>query len=376
MALPGATLASTTDTFTVHGFGKATVGGAGGRVIRVTNLKDSGAGSLRAALGASGPRIVRFDVAGIIDLVTPIKVTRAYVTIDGASAPSPGIQIRGESLVVGTHDVIIRYVRFRPGDRTADSPGSLDGLTINGASRVVLDHIDALWGPDVGGLAILNGATDITVQYSILGEGLLRSRHPEAWEDKDGHSMALNIVGLSPTSYPRRVTIYRNLITTSQTRNPKVAGADQVDVVNNVIYNFAEGPYGNPRDLNLVNNLLRTGPAPSAAGLKQMQYIWLPATTSDFPRLFSTAVYVAGNVTDGMIGTRAGPSAVYTASPAHALSVEPEAVGGLLDRVLRDVGATRPTLDAVSKRLIRSVRERTGHYMNGYRGPEPTTVWP
>ena len=365
----------------IKGHGSATVGGAGGQVITVTTLADSGSGSLRAALDRSGPRIVRFSVSGTITLKTMIKLRQPRVTIDGASAPGSGIQIRGESLEIGTNQVIIRHIRFRPGDGTADAPDDLDGLTIDGKSgtsthHIVLDHIEALWGPDIGGLAILNNATDITVQHSILGGGLFRSRHHEANIDSDGHSYATNIVGLTPSTYPRRVTYYRNLITHSEGRTPRVVGVDGMDLVNNVIYAFHKGPYGNPKALNMVNNILRSGPAPAAVGLTQKTWIWRPSTSDDFPTVFKGSVYELGTVTDGFTGKREGEASIYASSPTRPLSVTPEPTAGLLDRVLSDVGAIAPRVDVATARILEDVRARTGRYLNGETGPSPKVTWP
>ena len=366
---------------TIVGYGANTVGGAGGRTISVTTLADSGPGSLREALGTSGARVITFAVAGVIDLKTPIRVNQPFVTISGQTAPSPGIQIRGETLNIGTHDVIVTHMRFRPGDATADTPADADGLTINGGSgeayNVVIDHVEAIWGPDIGGLAILNDVHDVTVQHSILGEGLLRSRHPEAHDDGDGHGLGTNIAGLGGGRHPSRITYFRNLITTSQGRNPRVEGADAVDLVNNVIYNFDESPQGNPQGLNMVNNILRSGPAPAAAGLSQQTWLWRSATSGDFPSLFSGAVYLSGNITDGFnsAGIEA-PSSVLLSKPKTALSVTPESTAGLLDRVLAEVGPRLPTVDAVTARLLDNVRNRTGTYVNGTGEKAPNPYWP
>ena len=363
----------------IVGYGANTVGGAGGRTISVTTLADSGPGSLREALAASGPRVITFGVAGVIDLESPIRVTEPFVTIAGQTAPSPGIQIRGETLNIGAHDVIVTHMRFRPGDATADNPGDADGLTINGgggaAYNIVLDHVEAIWGPDVGGLAILNDVHDVTVQHSILGEGLLRSRHPES-HDSDGHGMAVNVVGLDSSHFPSRVTFYRNLITTSEGRNPRVEGALGVDFVNNVIYNFATSPQGNPQALNMVNNILRTGPAPAAAGLNQQTSLWRPAPSGDFPSLFSGSVYLAGNVADGFTAATDAGISILAGQPSTALSVTPEPTAGLLDRVLAEVGPRLPTVDAVTARLLDNLRNRTGTYVNGEGEQGPNPSWP
>ena len=95
-----------------------------------------------------------------------------------------------------------------------------------------------LWGPDIGGLAILGNVHDVTVQNSIIGEGLFHSRMP-ASQNREGHSMGANIVAMDPRQTPpQRITFYRNLFTTSDSRMPRLQGARCVDLVNNMIYNW------------------------------------------------------------------------------------------------------------------------------------------
>ena len=101
---------------TAEGYGQYAQGGRGGRVIFVTNLNDSGPGSLREAVEARGPRIVIFKVAGIIDLKTPLVITEPYITIAGQTAPGDGICLKGRRVQIDAHDTIIRYLRVRLGD--------------------------------------------------------------------------------------------------------------------------------------------------------------------------------------------------------------------------------------------------------------------
>ncbi|HET6380039.1 MAG TPA: hypothetical protein VFH63_03270, partial [candidate division Zixibacteria bacterium] len=141
----------------VVGYGRRTTGGAGGATIVVSNLNDSGPGSLRAALTAEGRRIVVFDVAGTISLNGEIMVKDPFVTVAGETAPGP-VTLKGGGIKVNASEVILRHLRIRPGDENGD-PATLDAVTINGmsgtVSNVVLDHLTMLWGPDIGGLAIL-----------------------------------------------------------------------------------------------------------------------------------------------------------------------------------------------------------------------------
>lgn len=125
-----------------EGGGSHTSGGRGGKVLIVTNLDDTGPGSLRAAIETSGPRIVVFRVAGIISLKTPLAINHPFITIAGQSAPGDGICIRGETTEINTHDVVIRYLRLRRGNLKRRD----DGLGGNPAGNVIIDHVSASLG--------------------------------------------------------------------------------------------------------------------------------------------------------------------------------------------------------------------------------------
>jgi pectate lyase len=359
----------------IVGYGAGSAGGAGGQTIYVTNLNDSGAGSLRAAAEGSGPRVVAFQVSGTITLNSQIKVDKPYVTIDGSTAPGP-VVVRGEALLIVTHDVIVRHLRFRPGDFMTSQPADTDAVTINGVKQevynVVLDHLTMLWGPDIGGLALLGNAHDVTVQNSIMGEGLYLSRHPEGVASGNGHSMAANITAMNANvQWPRRVTFYQNLFTTSYNRMPRFQGAECVDVVNNVMYNWGvRSAHGNPRALNLVNNWFRSGPQTTGFG------VWWPETGSPAPNLFAGSVYEAGSATDGFGYSRANGN-VYASSPrCGGLSVGPSSPDAAYANVLNGAGATLPVRDAVDGRIIGNVTSRSGTFFNGagYGGMIP--YWP
>lgn len=361
----------------VVGYGRSTVGGAGGAARYVTNLRDSGPGSLRAALEASGRRRVFFRVGGTIRLTSPIKIKNPYVTINGGSANRPGITIRGEAVIVTTHDVVIRNLRFRPGDGTS-SPSETDALTLNGNGgkrvyNVVVDHVTMLWGPDIGGLAILGDVSRVTIQNSIMGEGLFLSRHPEGTTSNGGHSTAANITQEDAGQpYPRRITFWHNLFTTSDTRMPRLQGAACVDIVNNVIFNWGgHAAHGNPRSLNLVGNWYRRGP-------RSVQLeIWGSQTSSVAPRLFTRSVYQRGNVADGFPFERGGARGVFTSTPlCRGLSVKRQPAADAYKIVLRTAGATSPVRDEVDRRVISNVKNRIGRYFNGEGNPAPNPYWP
>ncbi len=129
-----------------EGFGAHSKGGRGGAIIKVLNLNDSGKGSLREAVETSGPRIVLFSVSGVIELKSPLIVSEPYMTLAGQSAPGDGICIKGYGIVIdNTHDIVIRYMRFRPGDVSGMEQ---DAITVFSSSNVMIDHCSASWGTD------------------------------------------------------------------------------------------------------------------------------------------------------------------------------------------------------------------------------------
>ena len=173
-----------------QGFGAFSVGGRGGRVIEVTNLDDIDSatgeavpGSLRAAIEATGPRIVVFRVSGTIDVCEGNKsldITSPYITIAGQTAPGDGITLRldpscgGSALRIWQHDVVLRHLRFRPGSNPGVDLGGSDALNVGGvtAHDIIIDHCSFSWATDEN-VDIGWGAHDVTVQYSIVSEGLL-----------------------------------------------------------------------------------------------------------------------------------------------------------------------------------------------------------
>lgn len=230
-----------------EGFGAATRGGSGGATVRVTNLNDSGPGSLRDAV-SRGNRTIVFNVAGEIRLASAIRVTGAFITIDGFSAPSPGITLRGAGLSLhgkrGAHDIIIRGLRIRDAKATA----STDGITIAfGAYNVVVDHVSIAGSIDEN-IDITEGSHDVTVSWSLLAE-------PASATQKN----------LLIKYNPSRVTLHHNIFTKARQRNPQVRIDDAgtpatdttVDMRNNLVWDWGAG-YGTrvwygPR-ANIVKN--------------------------------------------------------------------------------------------------------------------------
>jgi pectate lyase len=359
------------------GFGTNTPGGRGGRIIYVTNLNNSGYGSLRRALTASGPRLVLFRVSGTITLKEDIRITEPYLTIAGHTAPGEGVQVRGGHIRIETHDVIVRYLKVRSGDlQNSSTEESRDAITINNqalAYNIVIDHSTLIWGPDIGGLSFLNGTHDATVSYSIMGEGLYLSHHPEAKRSSDGHSMSMNITQLDSPVPPRRITVHHNLLTTSADRNPRVIGGENIDIVNNVIYNWKNSSsQGNPRSLNLIKNIYVRGPMTSESSAL---FIWMPATEADGD-LHLASVYESGNLAVGFRTQRKGPVEVYVDTLFAPYSISQEDPPEIAyDKVVRDAGANLQVRertgefltirDSVDQRIIENVLNRKGSFYNG-----------
>ena len=204
-----------------EGFGRYTTGGRGGEIYHVTNLNDSGVGSLRDAVSKPN-RIVVFDVSGVIELKSTL-VFSGNLTVLGQTAPGEGIQVYGNRVSFSNaNNIIVRYIRFRMGTK-GDS--GKDAAGVASGHDMIFDHLSVLWGRDENFSISSNskgtGPQNITIQNSIIGQGL------------QSHSCG----GLIQTD--GGVTLYRNLYIENKTRNPKVKGLNQY--VNNVVYNWGDG---------------------------------------------------------------------------------------------------------------------------------------
>lgn len=263
-----------------QGWAATTQGGRGGRIIRVTNLDADGPGSFKAAVEAKGPRIVVFEVGGVIDMgMTALDIREPYLTIAGQTAPSPGITFVRGGMDVRTHDVVIRHIRIRPGDggQAKRSGWEPDALSTVGARNVIVDHCTMTWAPDENLSASgprFTGDTveewrkgtshDITFSYNLLAEGLADSTHPKG-EHSKGSLIHDNATG---------ILIYRNVYAHNVERSPLLKGGVHAAVVNNLIYDpgtravhynlmaleWAGVPY-QQGELSAVGNVMRAGPS-------------------------------------------------------------------------------------------------------------------
>ncbi|WP_211226454.1 pectate lyase family protein [Brevundimonas aveniformis] len=226
-----------------QGWAASTPGGRGGRIIRVTNLDNDGPGSFREALNASGPRIIVFEVGGVIDLERQtLRITEPFVTIAGQTAPSPGITFIRGGMDISTHDVIVQHIRIRPGDAGQGwmSGWDEDSISTQAAYNVIVDHCSLTWGTDENLSASgprFTGSTpeewragtshNITFSNNIIAESLAYSSHSKG-EHSKGSLIHDNVTGL---------LIIGNLYAHNYERNPLFKGGVHGVIVNNLIYN-------------------------------------------------------------------------------------------------------------------------------------------
>jgi hypothetical protein len=235
-----------------EGFGARTPGGRGGRVIKVTNLARRGPGSLQAAVSARGPRIVVFDVSGVIP--GNVTIEHGRISVLGQTAPGAGITIAGSlstryNAREPINDVVVRFLRVRPPD--ARGAGG-DAIQFSQNERVILDHVSCSWACDE--TVDIYSARDVTVQWCTIEESVVRG-HPEGRHN----------YGLISGPRGERVSIHHTLFVHHARRCPAIANGP-ADIRNNVVYNFRdglshEGHPPNDRGFNLIANYYKRGPS-------------------------------------------------------------------------------------------------------------------
>ncbi|MBO6013104.1 MAG: pectate lyase [Bacteroidales bacterium] len=242
-----------------EGFGRYTTGGRGGKVYHVTTLEDTGeAGSLRYAINQKGARIIVFDVCGTIYLNSELAIKNDNITIAGQTAPGDGICIADWPFKISANNVIIRYMRFRLGNRHVDQHEG-DGLGSMDKNNIIVDHCSVSWSIDE--CCSVYGGKNITVQWSIVSQSLVNSGH-----SKGDHGYGGNWGGAGCT-YAHNLLLHHTSRTPRLGPRPGTQTDERLDLRNNVIYNWSgNGCYGGEgMNVNIVNNYYKPGPATTNA---------------------------------------------------------------------------------------------------------------
>jgi len=362
-----------------EGGGAFSFGGRGGKVYVVTTLADSGPGSFRWACEQGGARIIVFNVAGIIQLKSPVIIRAPYITIAGQSAPGDGVCIAGESVWIDTHDVVIRFMRFRRG--ATEVTRRDDALGGNPVGNIMIDHVSASWGLDEnmsmyrhvydrgGSKQEKLPTVNVTIQNSIFSECL----------DTYNHSFGSTIGGLNST-------FMRNLWANNISRNPSVGMYGDFGFANNVVFNWwnrsADG--GDQRSLfNFINNYYKPGPItpkdkPIAYRILKPEGSREKGKETQFGK-----AYVSGNIVEGFdkvtadnwaggvqVGDNNGgagefASAIRVDQPMPMANISMLSAKEAYNYVLDNVGATLPRRDAVDQRVVEEVRTGKITYTEG-----------
>jgi hypothetical protein len=355
-----------------QGYGAFTPGGRGGRIIRVTTLDAAGPGSLAEALDAQGPRIVIFEVGGVIDVDGKrLKVTQPFVTVAGQTAPSPGITVIRGNFEIDTHDVIVQHMRFRPGEagRAKKSGWEVHGLNMGSASNVIVDHCSCSWGTDenlsIAGPRFNGGDTveqwrqntshNVTVSNCIIAEALAVSTHA-----KGRHSMG-TLIHDNATN----IAIIGNLYACNNQRNPFAKGGVRAVIVNNWIsnpgkraihYALLQSEWGPRKPINgqltVVGNVLEYGP-------DTLPHTPLVQNGGGFLELFmedNLAIDRDGNAAPLF----AGRCTWLDKRPLWPDGLTPLPAGKVKQHVASNSGARPWDRDAIDKRIVQAALDGKG----------------
>jgi hypothetical protein len=377
-----------------QGWAASTPGGRGGKILRVTTLAASGPGSLLEALQTKGPRIVVFEVGGIIDFAREeIRISEPYLTIAGQTAPSPGITLIRTGIDVATHDVVLQHLRVRAGSAGAEKgKWEPDSFSTIGAHDVIVDHCSMTWAIDENLSASgprFSGSTPeqwregashrITFSNNIIAEGLAHATH-----SKGEHSKG-SLIHDNTTD----ILIIGNLYAHNYERNPLFKGGVRGMVINNLIYDpgqravhynlipeeWNDHPYQNGQ-LALIGNVMRAGPStPHDVAL------FMLGGSGD------VELYEADNIAVDRIGNALPKLGRYTTSAARVIPLQKPTLPfgvkllssvDVQDSVIRNAGARPWDRDKVDARIVADTIEGRGEIIDnesqvgGYPHYEPT----
>jgi len=363
-----------------EGFGAQSIGGRSGKVLFVTNLNDSGPGSLRAAVKADGPRTVIFHVSGTVALKSAVVIAKPHITIAGQTAPGDGICLKNHSLVIAADNVIVRYIRCRPGD---NAKAESDALSISSGRDILVDHCSASWSVDETLSASSRGRLgNVTVQWCIISESLHDSIH-----HKGPHGYGSLIRGGFGSGY----TYHHNLYAHHHARLPRPGNYNDrsedpegfiLDFRNNVIYNWAGRAAGyNADGSNGTNSITKTNFVGNyyKSGINSTGNFAFSESTR------SAKAYFSGNCMNGgypdnpwsLVSfskfSRKDLEAYKQSNPISVPPVKTDDAMTAYKRVLREAGAMLSERDAVDIRIVSEVRNGTGKIIDD---EEQVGGWP
>lgn len=367
---------------TATGYGKYTVGGRNGKLIWVSNLNDEGPGSLRNALRLKGPRTILFEVSGIIDVGTPLNISNPYVTLVGQSAPGQGITIRnsgkGSVIRVLTSEVILRGLRIRKGRWNEKEDGDCISIkpTNGKISNIVIDHCSLSWATDEiigindGGSAVFN----VSITNNIISEGL------SGGPDRNKAVLLNKASDPANGKHIFNVTFYQNLFAHNRNRNVMCSESNEMEFINNYIYNFNRGTVIKPgAKVSIIGNYYKAGANTKSNnsaiksglnGIKNRGILVIrPQIESD------ASYYLYDNVGLGRTSQSTPgenewdevwtPASIY--DNKHITSTPPRTLSGInpipateVSSILQDVGAIAPKRDEIDQRIIDNVLQGTG----------------
>uniref|UniRef100_A0A7S1UWQ8 Pectate lyase C n=1 Tax=Grammatophora oceanica TaxID=210454 RepID=A0A7S1UWQ8_9STRA len=353
------------------GYGRYATGGRGGTVIYVSNLNDSGPGSFREAVEvSSGPRTVVFEVSGTITVSSQVRVDNGDLTIAGQTSPG-GITLRGSRLKLYASNVIVRGMRFRPGDgaegdatcdrRDGFGIGQSTTDPLNAIANFVFDHCSCSWALDENGSSWY-ASINTTVSNSIFAEGIT--------DQCDGTQSFGYLIGTSSgTVAPKRISMYRNVFANNRDRNPRIAdAATEVEIINNYGYNWRSAGFTFSDAIttaHAINNAYKHGPDSQN---RQSFYLHDLVTTND--------VYLDGNIDscfrpDASMGSETDVAhqenneAVATSDISSSVIFSGSGITELVDAssvadaIFPTVGAIHPARDSIDTRILSTANHGT-----------------
>jgi hypothetical protein len=362
------------------GAAASTPGGRGGVILKVTTLAPSGPGSFIAAVEAPGPRIVVFEVGGVIDLgERTVKITQPNLTIAGQTAPAPGITLIRGGIDIATHDVVVQHLRVRPGDggRARMSGNDYDAISTLGARDVIVDHCSLTWATDENLSASgprFTGETPeewrkgtshrITFSNNLIAEGLAESVHVKG-EHSKGSLIHDNVTD---------ILIVGNLYAHDKERSPLFKGGVRGAIINNLIYDpgpraihynliaaeWGDHPY-QTGEMTVIGNVLRAGPStPEDLALVMI------GGSGDL------ALHERDNIAVDRLGAPLPLRGLYTTAPVKVSALIPTKVFGVTpmqaravqDAVVKNAGARPWDRDAEDARIVANVIEGRGAIIN------------